>query len=289
MRKLLFVLLITISTFIFADSRDETLQKMESITYDLSNKLCGTVYLSGNNQSIQAGIKAELNRFIKTFANLAASINYSYSWYNGFSQVDLLQAVKDNTDCKEKVLAVVFGSSLFMPPSDNGKTNLSYQDRLIQDQHPTNLVIERFEFRNFIGINESYVVAIAKNNSDVTAKHVTARFFALNGKEILGDPSINKLYKPRWLSIRAGQEQVIPIAPVSKYIYANYPNNSNAKLLSLSIESNLNLSEICSNSSTCHFSTDQIAIMSIVKYNSIFDESYIKPNVIFNVFLTDKQ
>jgi hypothetical protein len=178
---------------------------------------------------------------------------------------------------------------------NNGKQNISAADKLIKDQHPTNLEVERLEIQNIAGVNEPYVVAIIKNISTVTATSVQVKFFTPTGKSIQGLQSINKLYKVKNLAIRAGQEQVIPVAPISQYLAAIYPEKPDAEIIGFAspdqpINQLVLQEKVCSsikeNFSSCNYDSLQRSVAIKINYGSIFDEKMTLLTQMVNIALT---
>ncbi|MFA6280438.1 MAG: hypothetical protein WC612_06575 [Bdellovibrionales bacterium] len=87
--------------------------ELEVIT-NAADKICGIVPTVGKNANIdaKANIKAELSKLAKKLADMGTSVSAGYAdtTYEGLAQKDLPAALKNNSDCKIKVVEVLKGS-----------------------------------------------------------------------------------------------------------------------------------------------------------------------------------
>jgi hypothetical protein len=301
MRKIFLLILVLQVSFVFADSQKFNLNNLGQvlkITSNFADETCESVPLTSEQRSLQVAVQLKLNKFIRKFADVGINLNYVIAKTNGFNSQDLPKARDGRNACKDKLTNTVL--SALLPNLYRATANpekISFQDRLIRDQHPTKLVVDRFSIVNLLGSNESYVVAIIKNNSDVSAEKVMVHFFASSGVEVTDLSAVNTLYVPKNLTIKAGQEQIIPISPVSKYVSTIYPKILNSNLLDFSkiYISNITFDQqntICKSSpqvttANCSYTLKQVPTVVQLKYSSIFDEKITDIGLMVNVLAYD--
>jgi hypothetical protein len=109
MLKYAFLTLLTLLAFCsntIAGSLDNYKQALDIIS-DFANKMCSSVPLEGSGNSVELSgeAKAELRGIIKKLAKMGfeGAGKYQGKEYSGFLQNDLVEALKNTTECKLKI------------------------------------------------------------------------------------------------------------------------------------------------------------------------------------------
>lgn len=290
------------SSAIFADTTSIDNNKKLSEGLDAINQysenFCQRPSFDSKATNIQFAGDVEFIKLFKKLVNLGFSVKYDESNFHGVAQRDIPNVYSTYVYCKVAVYDRIYKN--FIPPQKIVIThdkNVSFYDRLIRDQHPTKLTVSKLEILQFTGANEPYMVVIVKNVSDVTANNVNVKFLSTSGKEIQGMQNINQLYRGKNLAVRAGQEQVIPIAPVSQYVEMIYPEDSNARIIDFissderidqaSLQNRI-CSTVKSDFNSCTYQAILRPLIIELSYDSIFDEKMTSLSQMINIFLDGK-
>ena len=98
---------------------------------------------------------------------------------------------------------------------------ISGLDSITRYENPAILNLVTFDVQNFAGEKDPYLVAIVKNDGKTSVLNfsINASFVNQDNQLIqLSVPAtIKQLWLPPNLAIRAGLEQIIPIAPISQF------------------------------------------------------------------------
>lgn len=191
MKRLLpLLLLFSASSFAHAEDLATTKQALHLIS-DFADDFCKTPPLEGGTKDVtlSLGAKTELNRILKKVANLGVegAAKYQSEHYNGLLQKDLVNALKDSSNCrleiwrdlKDKLLAKKPKSA----PPGKAKAATTASDKKLQAQ------IEKLKQSEEHNRRLTEEARLHKAEAEAEA---AVREFSVRNK-ILLDPTANQL------------------------------------------------------------------------------------------------
>lgn len=137
---------------------------------DYAEKICGTVPLEGSSGSIElsGSAKMELDGLLKKMAaiGIEGAAKYEGTQYEGLLQKDLLEAMRDKTECKMKVSNVLMGKLLAMAAREPLKLVVN----LLQ---PTTGAKAPYETKFIVTVNQLYtpVRLVVQCNDEIVEAH----------------------------------------------------------------------------------------------------------------------
>lgn len=167
----------------------------------------------------------------------------------------------------------------------------SYDNRLLEEQNPTKLVIQRVELVQLWGSGEPYVVIFLKNTSKLTALNVKVGYIINNEAKFKLPDGVREKWNIDNLAINPGEEGTFPIAPLSEYISTIFPENPTARLIKMASE-NKSFSfkeQICEEAkqdyTSCNYKSTTFSSVIKISYKTIFDKRKVFLTQYSNTFL----
>ena len=273
---------------------DESKEAIQ-IIINAAKELCDTVPLSGGTEGIQLAGDAQvkLKGVLKKLVDIGieGAAKYESSTYDGVLQKDLAKIINKSSNCKIDVWNDLKDKLINPLPTD--KRN-KISEALIKDKNPTELTITKVSLKTFWGIDEPYVVATIKNTSTVSANNVRVSFWKETNSPIKSNDKVYNQYHFKNLQIRAGQENIFPIAPLSEYVAKIKPGYTPKSLVNFSVSGEDRVpstlqEKICGkNKPACAFSTLTTGTFVVIDYETIFGDKSQQSTSFSNTFLNGK-
>lgn len=157
-------------------------------------------------------------------------------------------------------------------------TPISLSDRVLKDDNPTKLQIERVEIKDWLGDSEPYVTVAIKNSSKRTALSVRAAFFGEEGDWTFTPTKTSTVFA-NGVSIEPQGTTEFPIAPVSEFLQKLQTRCAGCYLAAIGKEANFPdelLAKVCEpplkTGGFCSVSSLSTPTWVVIRYGTIFDE-----------------
>lgn len=212
-----------------------------------------------------------------------------YSW----KKLSLISKV---IGCVSGTLAIVVAITQLYTLTFSSENDLPPSERVVQDTHKTQLIIERVEVQNLYGVDEPYVVAIIKNTSEVTALNVKVSFETGQMKISKKSDGVREMWHKENLAVGSQKEALIPVAPVSEYMKAVAPEAHYAKLLEFRMPGEKEIpfsidKKVCGNDFSvirCNYETRMVPTVARITFESIFSQEITSLQQWFNIYLLNE-
>ncbi len=166
---------------------------------------------------------------------------------------------------------------------------LSVADKLLIDQNPTKLEIEKVSVEQYDS-KRDMVVFTLKNPSTVTAKNVRVDFYNHLSQKSSYSQGLRYVDSGSGIDIPAGELRSYRVAFMEDYEIFFNPTSPGGQLLKVSKDINpkdpFELQRmVCSNATPCYFNSNGNSTVVRIKYGSIFGQKYGLLTQFYNTFL----
>jgi hypothetical protein len=173
------------------------------------------------------------------------------------------------------VLGLIFAVYVYLVPP---ASPLSISDKVMKDDNPTKLKIEKVELKHWLGDSEPYVTVVIKNTSSRTALRVIPSFVGEDGYWKFTPTKTSSLYA-NGVAIESQAVTEFPVAPVSEFLRKLQPRCPGCYLVAIDNDANIPdhiQATLCKQSEMvaegCQVSSLSTPTPITIRYKTIFDE-----------------